>query len=164
MKVLDSATVKRYHTMDTIGTQDIASHSWGVAVILIRITGGKCSVGLLMAALMHDVPEAVTGDSPATAKWRSKALKLALNSLEGDVEKELGIDTCLPEDEDVLLKVADMLELIHYSVRQVRLGNRTFSDVFHRGREFLLSNSDFLNEEARTILNDPEKEYYNVIR
>ena len=163
MEVLDSATVKRWHTVDTIGTQDIASHSWGVAVILVRITGGKCSANLLKAAIMHDCAESITGDTPSTAKWKSEELTKSLSELEQAVEWSLGITPSLSALEQSLLKTADILELVHYSIRQIRLGNKCMRRAYENGMRFIESSSTIhWNKEVTELVAILKQEFIHA--
>lgn len=128
--------VRRYHTRPLIGEQTVASHSWGVAAIIIDVTEGheKPSFELMRAALFHDVAEHVTGDIPATAKWRWPSLKAAMDSMEAEVETALGIRADgLSKQEMLLLKAADMMELLWFCVEQRRLGNHTIYHIFKNG-------------------------------
>ena len=61
----EAGSVNRCHTIKIIGTQDVAQHSYNVAMIIVALTKGLCSSTLLQAALTHDTPELWTGDIPA---------------------------------------------------------------------------------------------------
>lgn len=132
--------VRRYHTVETIGQQTVADHSWGVAMMVLQLQP-DASANLLKAALFHDLAEYDTGDTPAHAKWRSKPLKTALDDLERTVEDDLGIGVDLTSDELITLKVADMLELLWFCVEQARMGNRNVDEIWERGNAFLKENS-----------------------
>lgn len=133
--------VKRYHTRPLIGEQTVAAHSWGVACICMRLSGGQENRDVLYlyeAALLHDVAEYDTGDIPATAKWESPTLKAALEDLERAVESRIGISTDKLEPWSLwALKFADMLELLWFCVEQRRLGNVALDHVWENGHSFM---------------------------
>lgn len=136
-----AARVRRYHTVPQVGEQTVADHSWGVAMILLRLMPAPGpTVGLLRAALQHDLTEAVTGDVPATAKWAYPQLKLELDTIEADQEVRLGIVSYLSGEERDWLKAADLLELCFWCQYQYRLGNNYAMEVLKRGLVALKDN------------------------
>lgn len=58
--------VQRCHTVRHQGSYSNAEHSWGVAMLILQLYPDD--VSLVGYALVHDIPEAVTGDVPATVK------------------------------------------------------------------------------------------------
>lgn len=117
-----SGAVRRWHTHHDM-TQTNADHSWGMALILILfyeeivmrgdvlVTETNPSSALLQAAIIHDMGEFITGDTPSTAKMRSPELKAALSQAEDDALSEMGMRMPLLTDREVLwLKFADALE------------------------------------------------------
>jgi 5'-deoxynucleotidase YfbR-like HD superfamily hydrolase len=129
--IRSGGAVKRYHTVPTVGEQTVAAHSWGVAVLLIRILPG-CSKQLLIAALFHDVAEKWTGDIPADAKWREPEVSTLLKRVERDVERALDIDIMLTDEERIILSACDRLELLWFCVEQARIGNQNMYVVYNR--------------------------------
>ena len=125
----NAGKVKRFHTVETIGQQTVAEHSFNVCLILLFITNGTASSELLKAALYHDLPELITGDIPATAKWKSEALSQALTEVEQRFEKDFNLSVEISDSEKLLLKWADMYELVQY--------------CFDRGRDYR-KKSEFL--------------------
>lgn len=139
-RIRKGGNVRRYHTRPLVGEQTVAAHSWGVAAILCELHLGtaKPRFELLHAALMHDVAEYDTGDTPATAKWRCQSLKSALDELEAEIEKDLGIQADgLTAIEKAALKAADMLELLWFCLEQRRLGNTNLDEVWANGISFM---------------------------
>ena len=133
-------SVRRYHTQQVHNFQNVAAHSWGVACILLDIVpNSELSVGLLRAALYHDVAEYDTGDTPAQAKWASPDLKTALDAFEARVEKEFDLGVDLSPSEKVWLKIADMMELLWYVLEERRMGNKNVNVIFLRGHEYLIN-------------------------
>lgn len=111
LATLESGRVMRYHAVPTVAQQTVGQHSHGVAVICLHLTGGQVSRELLIAALLHDAAEIVTGDIPFTTKRASPMMKAIL----GEMETAAHADVVLPmpalsEAEAALLKLADTLE------------------------------------------------------
>jgi len=131
----EAGNVTRFHTVRTSRTTTIAHHSWGVCLILLKITNP--SAQLLAAAIYHDLAESVTGDVPATAKWLSDGLTDALSDMETKFEVKHNLIVDLTETEASLLKWADMLELILYADSEVAVGNTLFKPIRERGIAYL---------------------------
>jgi len=145
--------VRRYHTVQTIGHQTVAEHSFNVAMILLDLTNGKAHADLLKAALYHDLPEVFTGDIPATAKWASPSLVQSLKLLEDVFDSDYNLVVNLSEDDKKLLKFADMAELVMYSLDQLRLGNRNMISIAERGVNYL-EEMQFVGAKALQLMND----------
>lgn len=164
--------VKRYHTEHTIGSQTIADHSYGVAMLTLHMTHGQASGNLLRAALYHDLAEQHTGDTPAPAKWASNDLAQALGSMEDDFEKKHGIHVELTDMEKIILKWADSLELMFYCLEQRKLGNQYAEEPFYKVVAFLskyhyfqpgATVMQYLMEEMSTVRNNGEKKWQQTI-
>jgi len=148
----EAGRVKRYHTIDTVKEQTVADHTWGVLMI-VRYLTGRPSWSLVEAALLHDVPEVVTGDVPAPAKWQSQQPCDALDEIESKVLDEMKAPMpALTSEEVLILKIADTTELLLKARREMDLGNKEFNNVSNRGLEhlFKLTNgTKFLNFAQR---------------
>tara|TARA_R100000781_G_scaffold6610_1_gene6716 strand:+ start:1230 stop:1745 length:516 start_codon:yes stop_codon:yes gene_type:complete len=149
LNVLDGGEVKRYHTMSIIGEQSVASHSWGVAVILNWLKPDISKTAILKA-LAHDVAEKRTGDMPAPTKWNNPDLAKELSVVEKNIELELGVDYELTEEEHEYFKQSDMFELLMYCVNQRSLGNTNVNVVFSNGVEKLVDMQ--LNSRGKALL------------
>ena len=121
---LMAGRVKRYHNHSIIGEQTVGEHTYGMVQIIRCLTDDDCSGNLLKAALDHDVPEAITGDIPFTAKKGHPELKIAVDNVEAEVEKEYGLQRLLNAAEYNVLKQADLLEMGFFGINQMRLGNK----------------------------------------
>jgi 5'-deoxynucleotidase YfbR-like HD superfamily hydrolase len=131
--IYEAGAVRRYHAKRVTVDQTVADHSWGVIVVLMWLYYPNLPpVKLFQLAAMHDVPEAVTGDIPAPAKWRSAALSEALTLLENEVLSEYGL-TLDDYGNDPVLMFADNAELVMHCVSELRLGNRNFLQTYERG-------------------------------
>ena len=128
--------VKRFHTVTMLREHLVSSHSWGVATLIQDIHPG-CTKNLVLAALYHDVAEHITGDVSAVTKWRYPELKEALCNVEAAVEKDLGISVSLSEHESMILKFADMADLVLCSVKEYSLGNKEAAEIIRRGLTYL---------------------------
>lgn len=127
----DYGHTKRSHVIRTVHTQNVAEHSHGVALFAAQLYGGKPSANLLLACLYHDLPECVTGDVPATAKWNNEALAVALSEEERQFEADNGLDIELTPTEKVVLKLCDLLDLGYYCVDELLYGNRHVNSMYH---------------------------------
>lgn len=104
---------RRYHNRPELN-QDVAQHSWGVAVIILTMHPNP-SVNLLKAAILHDSPEKVYGDivSPTKVAFpEAKELDLKCARLFWeDVKNTHNFDYPeLTEEEELWLSFADMYE------------------------------------------------------
>jgi 5'-deoxynucleotidase YfbR-like HD superfamily hydrolase len=136
LKLREGGAVRRYHTARTNRVQTVADHSHGVACLLCILVSNPRSQ-LLQAALYHDMAECVTGDAPATAKWKSPALSIALEDMEGDFAAFYGLAQALSAEECRMLKIADLLELVIWNIEDFRMGNEYAGDIVRRGLDYL---------------------------
>jgi len=156
LSILEGGEVKRYHTMLIVGEQNVASHSWGVALILNWLKP-DVSKDALLKALTHDVAERRTGDMPAPTKWNNPDLAKALSYVEKGIEEELGVAYEISEEERELFKQSDMFELLLYCVNQRSLGNTNVNVVFSNGVEKLVDMK--LNSRGKALLGYLVKSY-----
>lgn len=118
-----AAQVKRCHIVTTIGHQTTGEHSYHVALLCWEMYDGQPSAELLKAALFHDLAEVDTGDMPANVKWANPQLKNMLEQLEEDFNVKYGLVTELEDEERLVLKYADSMELAFFCIDQIRMGN-----------------------------------------
>lgn len=136
-EIRNGNNVKRFHTTPRIQEETNGHHSANVAAILLRIEP-NCSRQLLISALMHDVPEAYTGDVPAPFKWENPHIKSGLDKGEQDYTLRHHIPN--PElniEERQLLKLADMLDLVFSSLEELGRGNRYAEQLVANGENYL---------------------------
>lgn len=128
-----SGLVNRYHVQPIIGEQNVAHHSWGVAMLYDMICPNPTYEGL-RECILHDSAELFMGDAPFQVKSSYKAVKDLYDDLEVFIRNEVG----LPEEHhDPYIKVCDMLELCMFAYYQTTLGNVNFRVVFQRGIEYI---------------------------
>jgi|TARA_R110000824_G_scaffold50752_7_gene141528 5'-deoxynucleotidase YfbR-like HD superfamily hydrolase len=148
---LKGGHVTRYHTVPEIANgQDVASHTWRAMIILTTLWP-DISKNAIMNMMWHDIPEAYTGDIPATTKWGYPKLATALERAEDIIVNQLEIwPLDITEKEEHRIKVADMLELVLHCFRQMEMGNRKAIPVFKNGIEYL-KNYDYDKEDKNII-------------
>lgn len=146
--LLRAGLVVRYHTRPTHIVDTVGRHSYMVAWMCYFLTNGKPSGRLIMAALQHDTPEAVTGDlpSPVTRRFGKRAMK----ALEHRVLLRMGFpsyDLRLTKLERLLLKAADTLEGLLFTTHEVRgLGNTRLATVMMRYHKYAITVADQITE------------------
>ena len=116
--------IRRLHIKPMNGDeQNIAAHSWGVAMILLDLF--PCvSRSCLVFALRHDVPEIVTGDVPANVKWQHPGLQDTIEWIEEGFLEKMGWPTDLKDqhEEKTYIRIADRVELLFYCLEQIYMG------------------------------------------
>jgi 5'-deoxynucleotidase len=143
--------IKRWGLMRNAEEEDVAQHSWEVAVLahalaLIRrdVFGKPVDPNAVATrALFHDATEAITGDLPTPVKY-SPAMRQATLHLEDEVSREMvnllpqqlqgslqaALDHRLwPADEAELIKAADRLAAWLKCRAELRYGNREFEQA-----------------------------------
>jgi 5'-deoxynucleotidase len=143
--------IKRWGLMRNAVEEDVAQHSWEVAVLahalaLIRrdVFGGTIDPNAVVTrALFHDATEAITGDLPTPVKY-SPAMRQATVHLEDEVSREMiallpdalqdSVQSALdhrlwPADEAELVKAADRLSAWLKCLAELRYGNREFEQA-----------------------------------
>lgn len=117
--------VQRCHTVRHQGSYSNAEHSWGVAMLLLQLYPDQWH--LLKYALVHDIPEAVTGDVPATVK------KNAVDEHDFDdfILEQWGLPQLneLIDRDRHILKSCDKLELWLWATEQLAAGNFFINEV-----------------------------------
>jgi 5'-deoxynucleotidase YfbR-like HD superfamily hydrolase len=112
------------HTVDPVG-----GHSARVALILLHCWP-NASRDLIMAALMHDLAESVTGDIPPAAKEMFPTFSL----MERHVAAANGWHIELPPEDEARLKFADRLDAFMWADHH----NKAHGDEWEDGREWLI--------------------------
>ena len=139
--------VERFHTIPLAGRQTVGHHTANlIGLIFLAYRPAMPPVYLLHAALVHDMPEAWTGDLPADVK-KIINLKYELK----DVEYEYLAETLWqPEEltgtEQQVLKVCDCLELVLY-LNNLAAGfgfNRRVRGMYEKAVLYLIKEFDML--------------------
>lgn len=143
---LQGGHVLRYHTKPEMGNQDVASHSWR-AVVILETLWPDATKNCLLALLFHDVGESHVGDVPATTKWGYPEVGKIIETIETNYKEkylEINYETFLTENEKNICKMADTLELILFSYRQMQQGNQLAVEIFSNGVNHLNKNYSHL--------------------
>lgn len=134
-KLHDAGAVKRWHTWPTIKEQDVAAHSWGVAMVVARIDPGNDAV--IKAALTHDLHEVESGDIPYPAKKRYPAIGKSVDEQEKSFNEQHDIDVLWNTHDKRVLKWADMFELLLFAKRELEMGNLKMSKTMDVAKDAL---------------------------
>ena len=159
---LDAQHVVRYHADKVFDRQTVGNHTFGVLCIADYITEGRTPAHVMRALLLHDVPEAATGDLPYAVKLENSALKEAMDAAEAKVFAKAGVDQPrLEGDEYALYKFCDLAEAGFQAVRELSFGNRNALSILDKVVDGLLvqqRGSRYLNgarfNELLDILNE----------
>jgi 5'-deoxynucleotidase YfbR-like HD superfamily hydrolase len=129
--------VKRWHTRRMHHYETVGEHTANVLSIVFALTG-KPSTDLIGAVLIHDTAEQWTGDVPATAKWEMPVLKTYLDALEDKMmEQNMLKMPDITDEERLVLKWADMLDLCYTCLDELNMGNCAIGEVFELGVDYL---------------------------
>lgn len=143
--------IKRWGLMRNAVEEDVAQHSWEVAIlahalaVIARDVLGKPvdPNSVATRALFHDATEAITGDLPTPVKY-SPAMRHATANLEGEVCEEMlrllpeSVRPALrsamdhhewPDEEARLIKSADRLAAWLKCRAELRYGNTEFAQA-----------------------------------
>ncbi len=154
--------IKRWGLMRNAVEEDVAQHSWEVAVLAHALAVISRDVlgrqvdpnAVATRALFHDATEAITGDLPTPVKY-SPAMRSATVDLEGEVCNEMltllpdalkpamkGVmdHHVWPDDEARLVKAADRLAAWLKCQAELRYGNREFEQAAQQIRGKLEEN------------------------
>lgn len=143
LQARSGGAVQRCHTVRHQGSYSNAEHSWGVAMLLLQLYPEY--PGLLAAALVHDIPEAVTGDVPATVKHGSDDHEFDDYILSTWELPTLG---ALTEKEKHALKTCDKLELWLWAREHLSMGNNFVIEIIEN-LEFWFGKEDYLDAKGR---------------
>lgn len=134
--------VTRWHTMQNSRPQNLASHLWGVAMMISRLYDGPPEHyrSLMQACLEHDLAESQIGDMPRPAKTEHhRGIEVSVATSMGIVHEDM-----LPPIARKWLEWADLIEAGLHAQREVMVGNQNFTEV-------LLRVSDYINESEQKI-------------
>jgi len=145
--------VVRYHAMTTLVKETVGHHSHGVAA-LCYILDPEVSRDVLLAALLHDLSEHLTGDIPSPAK-RIYGIGEHVTSLELSMLAAAGLTMPkLTPAELRVVKLADLAQGALFCVREFSLGNTNILKVLDRYLSYAESMN--LTENERKLFNTIE--------
>jgi 5'-deoxynucleotidase YfbR-like HD superfamily hydrolase len=173
----NAGETRRFHTFPVLREQNIAEHSWHIAMLL-HIIYGQEEPGLrpvlLMAALCHDAAEFIVGDIPAPAKRHmDEILKLgtegptfkeAWGVMEENLLSKVGLDwdKFLTNEERRMLKFCDSLDGAFYCIRERAMGNKLIIKCFNNFRTYIWKLL-IHNKKELTGIYDREWEVFNYL-
>ena len=113
--------------------ENVAEHSFYVGIMAYQLA---YAVGLgeaearhcLKMGLMHDLPEAVTGDIPfLTRRAMGKAMCIGIDDMGS---QEIGVSLGTDRQTLEIVQVADALEFALYLKEELRSGNHALTDIY----------------------------------
>lgn len=135
--------------------ENVAEHSFYVGIIAYRIAmdtglGEEEARYCLKMGLMHDMPEAVTGDVPFLVR---RALgKMTTVGLDELGAQELGINLGTDSRTLEIVKLADILEFAMYLKEETIAGNRHLRAIYHETLGRLLEYLEVYGDSIESIL------------
>ncbi|QDP65303.1 MAG: hypothetical protein Unbinned200contig1000_43 [Prokaryotic dsDNA virus sp.] len=140
----EAGAVRRCHTIPIVGEYNLAIHKFNM-LSMLRVLWPEASLFLVWAIIEHDIPERLTGDIPAPAKW----LNLIDSESLSDLESDILIDTinydhgsALNEIEKKWLHGLDILELALFCRDQIHIGNRNLEVMLDRIHKYIKKNGE----------------------
>lgn len=145
------SAVKRFHTAITITENTVGQHEAGCALFCDLLSNGDPSVDLLRAALYHDHAEQVVGDVPAPTKRWIKGLRAELKEVEEGFLNGYLYLRPLGEREEFILKLADNLDGMMFTIKEVMMGNRFMEYTLRRWIKYTVEMLPDLNRDCFDI-------------
>jgi 5'-deoxynucleotidase YfbR-like HD superfamily hydrolase len=140
----NAGETRRYHTWPVLRQQNVAEHSFHVAMLCSWLSKGDPSQALLMAALTHDLAEHKMGDLPSPVKrklpdYPQGSFRSVWDQLEEEVLAPHGLAWAgrLNPSEAQILRIADAADGCLYCTRERAMGNRLIDEVYHNFRMYL---------------------------
>jgi 5'-deoxynucleotidase YfbR-like HD superfamily hydrolase len=153
------SSIKRFGTLPMIESESVASHSYNVAIMALMIADYDPNLKVnreevMRKALFHDFEETILSDIPHPIKHRFKGGKLGHllkeivpELIENEIFKELPdrlkqlyVRAALGAKEDLegqIVGAADAMDIIMTSLRELKMGNRYFENIFEVGIKML---------------------------
>lgn len=131
MFVYGAGQTRRWHAMQhVIRTETVAAHTWNV-VMWIIILHPNPSMGLLRAALVHDIAEFVTGDMPRWIKEKAGVREM-MHTLEDEVLAGQGLAVDITVEDQQWLDAVDLFDAWLFLRQNLLAGNRLVTDSYQR--------------------------------
>lgn len=157
--------IKRWSLMRNAIDEDVATHSWEVAMLAhalaeihnqLHPNSAVNAYRIATAGIYHDATEVITGDLPTPVKYHSHSIQSAFKDIERKAESELVAllpenlqatfakvlkADLLPEPEQAILKAADRLSAYLKCLAEQQAGNQEFSSAARETRRKLEESS-----------------------
>jgi len=120
--------VTRFCNSPRIKENNIAEHQYYVALYTKLLCdylqiNDEDTVDAIGYALIHDLHEGISIDIPQNVKRRTPSHS---DGIESCAVHELGLNRAIPEVGMDIVKIADLLDALIYSIEEVRMGNGFF--------------------------------------
>ena len=135
----EGGAVKRCHVHTIVGEYTNSQHCFNMAC-MARVLFPNYRKEFFFAILSHDLPERITGDIPAPAKWFKFVDNEHLSVVEEHILQETGFNYNLDEDEMKALKGLDILEFYLWCMDQRSFGNTNVNYIIETVEEFIQEN------------------------
>lgn len=132
--------VQRYHQHALLRPENVAEHTFGLVNLLMIMTDRQITAKLLMAAMVHDMGEYVSGDIPSPVKHGAGlAFKDIINAIEDKAMHDIhGKEwEALSDWEYLLLKTADNLDGLFKCIDERSLSNKGVIFIGDKYAEYL---------------------------
>ena len=159
------SSIQRFGTLPMIESESVASHSYNVAIMSLMVADYEPELEvdreqLLRKALFHDFEETILSDIPHPIKHRFQGGKLGRllqeivpELIENEIFKELPerlkrlyVRSALDAKEDLegeIVAAADAMDIVMTSLREMKMGNRYFDNIFDVGMGLLEKHARF---------------------
>ena len=150
--------VIRYSSIPSTYSESVSQHSFWVAMhsVLIhkllvngstdqKLNTDSVELGILKKALVHDLPEAVTGDVVRTYKYSMSEFKKIAdkaedfmvdkyfpNSIKELIDETKGKEESIMNYIESVVKAADFVSLFHFMNREYNRGNKEITPFLNR--------------------------------
>jgi 5'-deoxynucleotidase YfbR-like HD superfamily hydrolase len=159
MQMLNLAHIKRYSVVPRIHDESIAEHSFFVASIVLKLADDyEFDVGPAIGmAIVHDWTESYTDDITVLTKRKYPEIAKVIEEIEPKIAKEEFSPMVLllwqeykamETPEALIVKYADIIQVIQYAQAEVNMGNREYmqsvvDDAISRGFELEIKLNEF---------------------
>jgi 5'-deoxynucleotidase YfbR-like HD superfamily hydrolase len=159
------SSIQRFGTLPMIQSESVASHSFNVAILSLLTADYEPGLEvdrelLLRKALFHDFEETILSDIPHPIKHRFQGGKLGKlleeivpGLIRDEVFKELppvlrdrctrAALTAKEGTEGRIVAAADAMDIVMTSLRELKMGNRYFQNIFEVGLRLLSKHENF---------------------
>jgi 5'-deoxynucleotidase len=140
--------VRRWNFHPTTRDENVAEHSFWVVFIAMVLESkaygiNDIDVSVMLAALLHDAEESITGDLPSLVKrftpWNGveEKARAELFGVGGSMPPDTPVyreshvfnDLCDMSKSNTLIRMADTMSALLFATEQVKCGNLMFTDI-----------------------------------